>query len=96
MFLYCAQIGFLSDGLVRVKLSGHAGCKVFDGKDLICGIEKFREKFFEIEPFVRSSPNSPVIKIESIDVDVSSHVLNGIKKQGPPEAAPRPGSKPKG
>ena len=81
VFLQRSQIGFLADRLVRVEPSGHTGRKIFNGKDLVCGIEKLREKCFDIEPLVRGIPDSAVIKIESVDVNVGSHGV-GHKKAG--------------
>lgn len=45
--------------------------------------EDFREDSPEIKPFMRRAPYSPVVKVESINIDGCFHHVS--KKQEPPE-----------
>ena len=67
------NVGLLTNGLMRIKLSGYSSREIFDFYNVMVGSENFLTDNLEVKPFVGSSLEGAAIEIETIDVDEGFH-----------------------
>lgn len=83
------MVGLLPLRLLRIVRPGlYQGREIADSIDLILR-EQQPTKLAEVQPLIRRFPNSAVVQIEAVDINVDSHLP--LEKQKPPEGGFAPG-----